>query len=217
MTMKIFRIVPLFLLLIISCTTEKEPADLVVLGGKIYTVNEKEPTVEAVVIKAETILFAGAEAEARKYVGEKTEVIDLKGKMMTAGFIEGHGHIMGVGYNELNLDLMSVKSYDELVEKVKEAVSKAQPGQWILGRGWHQDKWDKKPEKMIKGFQTHQLLSEISPNNPVFLRHASGHAALANARAMELAGVNQLSAEKLQRNLTQEGGEVILDELGNPT
>jgi predicted amidohydrolase YtcJ len=124
---------------------------------------------------------------------------------------------MGVGYNELNLDLMSVKSYDELVEKVKEAVSKAQPGQWILGRGWHQDKWDKKPEKMIKGFQTHQLLSEVSPNNPVFLRHASGHAALANAKAMELAGVNQLSAEKLQRNLTQEGGEVILDELGNPT
>ena len=205
------------LLLMMSCGTKKEPADLVVLGGKIYTVNEARPVVEAVVVNGGRISFAGAEQEARTFIGEKTEVIDLQGKIMTPGFIEGHGHIMGVGYNELNLDLMSVKSYDELVEKVKEAVSKAQPGQWIVGRGWHQDKWDKKPEKQVKGFQTHHLLSEISPNNPVFLRHASGHAALANARAMEIAGVNPLSAERLQRNLTQEGGEVIVDELGNPT
>jgi predicted amidohydrolase YtcJ len=124
---------------------------------------------------------------------------------------------MGVGYNELNLDLASVHSYEELVEKVKEAVSKAKPGQWVVGRGWHQDKWDRKPEKTVKGFQTHQLLSAVSPDNPVFLRHASGHAAMANAKAMELAGVNPLSAEKLQRNLTEEGGEVIVDELGNPT
>ena len=200
-----------------SCGSEKQPADLVVLGGKIYTVNEKQPVVEAVVVRGDKIEFSGAEIEARKYIGKKTEVIDLQGKIMTPGFIESHGHIMGVGYNELNLDLMSVKSYEELVEKVKEAVSKAQPGQWILGRGWHQDKWDKKPERMVKGFQTHHLLSEVSPDNPVFLRHASGHAAIANAKAMELAGVNPLSIEKLQRNLTQQGGEVLLDELGNPT
>ena len=163
------------------------------------------------------IEFAGSEKEAREYIGDKTEVIDLGGKTMTPGFIEGHGHIMGVGYNELNLDLASVKNYNELVERVREAASKAKPGQWILGRGWHQEKWDQKPEKIVKGFQTHKLLSEASPNNPVFLRHASGHAAMANAKAMEIAGVNQLSVEKLQQNLTQEGGEVILDELGNPT
>jgi predicted amidohydrolase YtcJ len=99
---------------------------------------------------------------------------------------------------------------------VKEAVDKAQPGQWILGRGWHQDKWDTKPDKMIKGFQTHHLLSEVSPNNPVFLRHASGHAALANAKAMEVAGVNQLSVEALKES-SEEGGEIIRDEMGNPT
>jgi predicted amidohydrolase YtcJ len=202
---------------LISCGPQKQPADLVILGGKIYTADDKQPVAEAVVVQGDTIAFAGAEKEAREYIGDKTQVIDLQGKIMTPGFIEGHGHIMGVGYNELNLDLMSVKSYDELVARVKEAVSKAQPGQWILGRGWHQDKWDRKPEKMIKGFQTHQMLSEVSPNNPVFLRHASGHAAIANAKAMELAGVNPLSIEKLQRNLTQQGGEVILDELGNPT
>jgi len=135
---------------------------------------------------------------------------------------------MGLGYAELNLDLMNVTSYEEMVEKVKEAVAKAQPGQWIIGRGWHQDKWTKKPEKQIKGFQTHHLLSAASPNNPVFLSHASGHAGFANAKAMQLAGVNQLSVEQLGKNLGEgsveqlgknlgEGGEILLDELGNPT
>jgi predicted amidohydrolase YtcJ len=218
--MKHLKLICLLVLIfsgLISCGPQKQPADQVIFGGKIYTADDSQPVVEAVVVQGGKIEFAGEEKEARQYIGDKTNMIDLQGKVMTPGFIEGHGHIMGVGYNELNLDLMSVKSYDEMVAKVKEAVSKAQPGQWILGRGWHQDKWDNKPAKMIKGFQTHQLLSEVSPNNPVFLRHASGHAAIANAKAMELAGVNPLSIEKLQRNLTQQGGEVILDELGNPT
>ena len=206
-----------FLSLFLSACNTRQEADLIISGGKIYTVNEQQPVVEAVAVKDGKILFVGGEEESQKYKGEKTQLVDLGGKTMTPGFIEGHGHIMGVGYNELNLDLMAVKSYDELVAKVKEAVSKAQPGQWILGRGWHQDKWDKKPDKLIKGFQTHHLLSEASPNNPVFLRHASGHAAMANAKAMEIAGLNQLSIEKLQRDMAQEGGEVIRDELGNPT
>jgi predicted amidohydrolase YtcJ len=198
-----------------SCNNKK-PADLLITGGKIYTVNEAQPVVEAVVVNADTIVFAGSEKDAREWVGENTKVIDLKGNAMIPGFIEGHGHFMGVGYNELDLDLMSIKSYDELVEKVREAVAKAKPGQWILGRGWHQDKWEVKPEKMVKGFQTHELLSKVSPNNPVFLRHASGHAAIANAKAMEIAGVNQLSMESL-KNQGGEGGEIIRDALGNPT
>ncbi|MDZ7646464.1 MAG: amidohydrolase family protein [Cytophagales bacterium] len=111
---------------------------------------------------------------------------------------------------------MNVTSYEEMVEKVKEAVAKAQPGQWIVGRGWHQDKWTKQPEKMIKGFQTHQMLSAVSPDNPVFLKHASGHAGFANAKAMQLVGVNQLSVEKLGKDMG-EGGEILVDELGNPT
>lgn len=200
---------------LISCNSRK-PADLLITGGKIYTMNDVQPVAEAVVVSGDTIVFAGSEKEAREWVGDQTQVIDLQGNTMIPGFIEGHGHFMGVGYNELDLDLMSVKSYEELVQKVSEAVAKAQPGQWILGRGWHQDKWDVKPEKMVKGFQTHELLSKVSPNNPVFLRHASGHAAIANAKAMELAGVNQLSKENL-KSVGGEGGEIIRDELGNPT
>ncbi len=205
-----------FITLLTTCTPGNKPADLVIYGGKIYTVNDMLPEVEAVAVVGDKITFTGTEEDVKKFIGKETQVIDLKGKIMAPGFIEGHGHFMGVGYNELNLDLMYIKSYDELIEKVKEAVEKAQPGQWILGRGWHQDKWDTKPEIMVKGFQTHQRLSEVSPDNPVFLRHASGHAAMANAKAMEVAGVNQLSKEVIQ-DVAEDGGEIIRDELGNPT
>jgi len=207
----------LFLCLInFSCSEKKTPADMIIRGGTIYTVEDTNPVVEAVAVMGDRIVYAGDLKNLAKYEGENTKVIDLQGKTMTPGFIEGHGHFMGVGYNELNLDLMNVTSYEEMVERVKEAVAKSQPGQWIVGRGWHQDKWDTKPKIMIKGFQTHQLLSEVSPDNPVFLSHASGHAGFANAKAMQLAGVNQLSIEKLSKDLG-EGGEIIRDDLGNPT
>jgi predicted amidohydrolase YtcJ len=199
-----------------SCTEKKTPADLIISGGKIYTMNNSQPEVEAVAVSGTKIVFAGSKSDAMAYKGDNTQLIDLQGKTMTPGFIEGHGHIMGLGYNELNLNLSDIKSYDELVARVKDAVAKAQPGQWIVGRGWHQDKWTTKPSKMYKGFQTHNQLSEISPNNPVFLRHASGHPGFANAKAMQLAGVNQLSIEKLEKDLG-EGGEIIRDDLGNPT
>ncbi len=201
---------------LVSCQPKPDPADLVIFGGAIYTVNEKHPTVEAVAVHGDKIIFAGSEVEARKYINDKTEVIDLQGKIMTPGFIEGHGHLMGVGYNELNLDLMTTKSYAEIIQRVKEAVDKAQPGQWIIGRGWHQDKWDEKADEIVKGLPTHKLLSAVSPNNPVFLSHASGHMSLANAKAMELAGVNLLSREKTASQIV-EGGEIIRDAMGNPT
>lgn len=200
---------------VFSCA-KQQPADLIILGGTIYTVDEKNPTVEAVAVTNGKIVYAGSEDGLEPFEGENTRMIDLQGKTMTPGLIEGHGHMMGLGYNELQIDLLDVKSYEEMVERVKQAVEKAQPGQWILGRGWHQDKWTTKPDKMVKGFQTHHLLSSVSPNNPVFLDHASGHAAIANAKAMQIAGVNQLSIEKLEQDLG-EGGEVILDALGNPT
>ncbi len=214
--MKYNLLLVLLAFMVVGCNTKTEPADMVIFGGTIYTVDSNKPTVEAVTVKNGLIVFAGSEEEARKQIADNTTLIDLKGKTMTPGFIEGHGHIMGVGYNELNLDLMYVTSYDELIQQVKEAVAKAQPGQWIVGRGWHQDKWETKPDRMIKGFPLHHALSEISPNNPVFLRHASGHAAFANAKAMQIAGVGQLSLERKPTD-QNDGGEILRDELGNPT
>ncbi len=203
--------------LVFSCnsTEELETADSIYLNGIIYTVDGNNSTVEAVATKNGRILKVGDYDLIKLLIADSTLIIDLEGKTMTPGFIESHGHLMGLGHSELNLNLMGIKNYDEMVALVEQAVAKAEPGEWILGRGWHQSKWDKEPETIVKGFQTHEQLSAVSPNNPVYLGHASGHAAFANAKAMEIAGVNQLSIES--KDLEIEGGEIIRDKNGNPT
>ncbi|MGK0412534.1 MAG: putative amidohydrolase YtcJ [Polaribacter sp.] len=200
-----------------SCSNfEKEFGTTIIHGGTIYTVDSAQTIVEAVVTKNEIILFAGSFEEAKSYQNEQTELIDLKGKTMTPGLIEGHGHFMGLGYSELELDLMNTSSYQDIVDTVAEKVKTSKPGEWIIGRGWHQSKWDSMPANIVKGFQTHHLLSEISPDNPVYLSHASGHAGLANAKAMEIAGFNGFLKEGI-KTYKIEGGEVIEDQFGRPT
>lgn len=207
----------LIFLSIISCIdSKKEFATLIIHGGTIYTVDSIHPTVEAVAIKNNKILFVGNLQDIELFKNEETKIIDLKGKTMTPGLVEGHGHFMGLGYNELNLDLINTKSYQDIIDAVAERVKTAKPGEWIIGRGWHQSKWDSMPKTMVKGFQTHNRLSEISPNNPVYLKHASGHAGFANEKAMEIAGLHVFAKEGIKRFDSKEG-EVILDEFGRPT
>lgn len=196
--------------LLLGACSKTEKADLIIFGGNIYTVDEAQPMVEAVAVKGDRILFAGSLEEARKFESADTEMFNLEGRTMTPGWIEGHGHFFGMGQSKLNLDLSQIKNYDEMVAMVKEAAEKAAPGTWILGRGWHQSKWDKEPKEVVAGFQTHTQLSEVSPNNPVWLTHASGHAAFANAKAMEVSGVTAETPDP-------DGGEIIRNELGNPT
>ena len=204
-------------LLITACKdTVQESATLLIFGGNIYTVDATRPMVEAVAVKDNTILFAGSLAEAEQYKNDQTQLLDLNGKTMTPGLIEGHGHFMGLGYNELNLDLNNTTSYQEIVDAVAERVKTAAPGEWITGRGWHQSKWTEMPPETVNGFQTHDLLSAISPDNPVYLGHASGHAGFANAKAMEIAGLMELDKEGISK-FEVEGGEVMRDAMGRPT
>ncbi len=214
----LLQLVLLSYMLVVSCTPAETPdkADMIISGGPIYTMDSQNTVVEAVAIKDNRIIYAGAMTEAEGLKDDETEMIDLQGKTMTPGLIEGHGHFMGMGFNKLNLDMMDITSYDEMVDMVEEAVANAKPGEWIVGRGWHQSKWTVLPDTMVEGFQTHHRLSEVSPDNPVYLRHASGHAGFANAKAMEIAGVLPLSQEGVN-NIEPEGGEVMRDELGNPT
>jgi predicted amidohydrolase YtcJ len=195
--------------LIISCS-HKQSADLVLVNGNIHTVNATNSIVEAVAVKDGKILTVGTSGIIESFIGEKTKVVDLHGRLVTPGLIEGHGHFMGMGYSLMSLDLMGTRSYSEVVDKVKTAVEEAEPGEWIIGRGWHQSKWDSISGKEVKGFPTHQLLSAVSPDNPVVLRHASGHALLANAKAMDLAKVDSKTEDI-------DGGEIIKDQEGNPT
>jgi predicted amidohydrolase YtcJ len=185
-------------------------ADLVLRGGRIVTVDDRVPEAQALAASGGTIVAVGSNVDISAYVGPSTQVIELAGQLAIPGFIEGHGHFTGVGENRINLDFMNTKSWDEIVHMVADAVEHAKPGQWIVGRGWHQDKWTTRPEPNVEGFPTHESLDKVSPNNPVVLTHASGHASFVNQKAME-----QSRITKDTPNPT--GGEILKDKYGNPT
>ena len=187
----------------------EEPADLVLLGGKIVTVDDANPQVEALAARGGRIVAVGSDAAIRAYVGEGTEVLELEGRLAVPGFIEGHGHFMGLGDSKIQLDLRAATVWQDVVDQVAAAVAEASPGDWIRGRGWHQDKWSAVPEPNIEGFPLHETLSAVSPENPVLLTHASGHALFANAKAMDLAGVDGETPDP-------QGGEILKDAAGNP-
>lgn len=190
--------------------SQQEPATLVVTNGKILTVEAARPQVEAIAVGGDRIIALGSAAEIRPYVGPTTEVIDVHGQLVIPGFIEGHGHFAGVGEAELNLKLMPTTSWDQIVSMVADAAKTAKPGEWIIGRGWHQEKWTQRPEPNVEGFPTHASLDAASPNNPVLLTHASGHASFVNAKAMELSDINRSTPNP-------PGGEILKDKQGNPT
>lgn len=187
----------------------RQIADLVLVNGRIVTVDENIGEVQAIAIAGDRILSTGSNQSVIKYFGKQTRVIDLKGKLAIPGFIEGHGHFIGLGESKINLDLMTVRNWDEVIAMVVQAVSKAKPGEWIIGRGWHQDKWDKVPEDNFEGFPTHYGISAVSPDNPVLLTHASGHASFANKKAMDLAGISASTTDP-------DGGEILRDDSGQP-
>ena len=197
---------------ILQCAGEEapEPAELVLVGGKIVTVDESNPQVQALAARGGIIVALGTDADIERYVGPDTETIDLAGRLAVPGFIEGHGHFMGIGDAKLILDLRQAANWNEIIDMVQDAVAEAQPGAWIRGHGWHQDKWSAPPEPAVEGFPVHAALSRVSPDNPVFLTHASGHASFVNARALALAGIVADTPDP-------QGGEVLHDERGQPT
>ena len=119
----------------------QEPADLVLRGGRIVTLDDKIPEAEALAARDGRIVAIGTQADIAPYVGPSTQVIELNTGFAMPGLIEGHGHFVGIGENKMNLDLAPTTSWDEIVEIVARAVESAKPGQWIVGRGWHQEKW----------------------------------------------------------------------------
>ncbi|MEM9897737.1 MAG: amidohydrolase family protein, partial [Bacteroidota bacterium] len=178
-------------------------ADVIFCNGMIYTADQQSPKVEAVGISGDSIVFVGSKAEMSLYADAATKMIDLDGKTMIPGFIESHAHLMGIGYNLLNVDLLYTKSYQEVIDLVKERAANTPKGEWILGRGWHQDKWNADPERTYRNLPTHHELSEAVPDHPVFLKHASGHMALANEKAMEMAAITRETDQP-------DGGEIFM-------
>jgi len=172
-----------------SAASDVVPADLVLRGGKVATVDPALGNTEAIAVTGYQVTAVGSNDEISAYIGPETEVIELNGRFAMPGFIEGHGHYMGLGRAKQILDLNDVANWEEVVTMVSSAVDKAQPGEWIFGRGWHQDKWDSLPDDAVDGVPRNDTLNAVSPDNPVSLGHASGHAAFFNKAALEAAGI----------------------------
>ena len=201
-------IISFLFLFFVSCESQK--ADMIIHNGMIYTMNDLNPTAEAVAVSSGKIIALGKYTDLDPLITPRTKIINLRGATMTPGIIEGHGHFYGLGLAKMQLDLSKTESYQDLIDMVSDAVENSKPGEWILGRGWHQSKWSDDKSDFVKGFQTHERLSEISPNNPVWLKHASGHAGFANQKAMDIAGVNKETEFGF-------GGEIIKDLSRKPT
>ncbi|MBI3402262.1 MAG: amidohydrolase [Acidobacteria bacterium] len=185
-------------------------ADLVLHGGKIVSVDDRGPDAQAIAVTGDTITALGSNQDIQPYIGPATRVIELNGALATPGFIDAHAHFTGVGEAARNLKLSTAKDWNDIVRMVAEAAQKVKPGEWILGRGWHQEKWSEVPSPNVEGFPLHEALSKASPNNPVWLTHASGHAGFANAYAMKMAEVTKTTADP-------PGGKILRDADGNAT
>ena len=200
----------LFFALLTVFITPASFADTLLVSGTIYTADDANTQIEAVVIKGGRFTFVGDLATAQTKAGENHRHIALGAATAYPGFIESHGHLSSLGEAIANLDLNGVDSYQTIVGMVADAAAKASPGQVIKGRGWHQSKWSKEPSVTVDGFPTHRSLSEVSPNNPVFLGHANGHTVLVNQAAMDALNLNYSTP-------TPDGGVIVKNGKGDPT
>jgi len=131
----------------------------------------------------------------KTYIGDETEIIDLKGAFAMPGFIEGHGHFLGLGNSLMHLNFINTTSWQQVLNMVQQKISDAKSGEWIEGRGWHQEKWTTPADNHVNNWPPHDALTELSPNNPIVLKHASGHALIANAKAMRLANITDVTPD----------------------
>ena len=194
----------------ITALSSASVATDLLITGTIYTANDDSPIVEAVVVSDGRFTYVGSLEGARLAASEQVKEIELDSRIAYPGFIESHGHLSSLGESITNLDLNGVDSYQTIVGMVADAAAKAAPGQVIKVRGWHQSKWQSQPKITVDGFPTHRSLSEVSPNNPVFLGHANGHSAMINQAAMDEINLSFTTTPP-------EGGVIVKDARGNPT
>src|SRR5215203_6216688 len=194
----ILIIVSVLLLTFIPAPQSVQTADIVFKNGNIYTANDTTPRAEAIAVKADRIVFVGANAGVQKFVGQNTRVVDLKGFTVFPGFTDSHQHLSGVGQREMTLNLEGTTSLGDFLAKVKARVDQAKPGDWITGRGWIETHWQPPV------FPTRWDLDKVAPNNPVILGRADGHGAVANSAALKLADVDKETTNPF-------GGEISKD------
>ena len=205
----------LFTTVLVACekgspTDTTQPADLVLTNGNVLTVDDSQPSARALAVSGDRIVAVGSNDKIAAYIGEATEVIDLEGQTAIPGFIEGHGHYTSFGGSLMILDFRYADSFAEIVAMVAGAAESTPLGEWVIGRGWHQDKWQTREDVLVEGLPTHASLSAATPDHPVMLIHTSGHGVFVNQKAMSL-------VEMDQNTEAPEGGEIVRDTDGHAT
>jgi predicted amidohydrolase YtcJ len=211
MNTRLIRVAAVTLWLAAGIARAAEPAaDLVVVGAAIATLDPARPEAAALAVRGDRIVAVGSDAEIAPFVGPGTRRLEAGGRRVVPGFIEGHGHFMSLGESLGTLDLRGAERWEDIVAQVKAAAATAAPGVWIVGRGWHQEKWRGLPADAVGGVPTNAALNAVAPRNPVALEHASGHGVIVNAAALALADIDAKAADPT-------GGQIVRDVQGTPT
>jgi len=192
------------MVLALGACEQSAPADSIFSGGVIYTANDASPMVDAVAVRDGVIIYAGTLKGAEAHKGATTQMIDLGGAAMYPGFTDAHGHLYGIGAREMTLNLEGTTSIADMLAKLAARVESTNNGEVVYGRGWIETHW---PEGR---FPNRDDLDAVSPNNPVILERADGHAIVINSAAMMAVGLTAETAAPF-------GGEILKDANGRPT
>ncbi|HEX2205187.1 MAG TPA: amidohydrolase, partial [Longimicrobium sp.] len=180
-----------------------EAADRVFVNGKVFLADPGHTVVQALAVREGRVVAAGSDAEVRRHAGPATEVVDLGGRLVTPGFNDAHIHFASGGASLLAVDLLGTTSTAEIERRVTAAAARAQPGEWILGRGWDHTRLPAS-ELGPGGWPTKEVLDRAAPRNPVLLSRVDGHTSWANSEALRIAGITRTTADP-------PGGEVVRD------
>jgi predicted amidohydrolase YtcJ len=186
-----------------------DAADMVLHNGKIFLADSANTVVQALAVRGGRVVAAGTDAQVRGMTGPRTETVDLQGRLVTPGFNDAHIHFAQGGLGLLNVSLLGTTSLAEIERRVAEAAAQAQPGEWILGRGWDHTRLPAS-ELGAGGWPTREILDRAAPNNPVLLSRVDGHTVWTNSAAMRLAGIGRGTPNPA-------GGDIVRDAGGEAT
>jgi predicted amidohydrolase YtcJ len=191
-------------LLSFSLPLAAAPAELVLTNARIHTMAAEKPEVEALAIQGGRVVATGTAQELKTWQGPATRIIDLKGKAVYPGFHEGHGHLKGLGYQIIRLDVSGVSDLKVVLDRVKDELAKTPKSEWVLGRGWDQNLWPRKE------FPSRLDLDKLGADAPVALTRIDGHALWVNSLALKKAGITRKTPDPV-------GGKILRDAQGEAT